>query len=237
MKKWIGNALLLIFVLTSTSSLAAEGGRSHQSGLNSVVYQIHLKGFASTHTANTRIVVNATASNNSLGQVQQQIMQKLQQIAPQDVWHIVDFNRSQDSAGLETLRLRVSARLTQAQLNGLRDQVKAISKKGLKFEVQGIDFQPSAVEYEKERAVLRQQVYQLVSEELSRLNKQYPSQHFFVHKIDFFGLFNTPMAQRAMHSGVSLNAHAAKGVFQTQSPTVGQSVYMTATVVLSSEPQ
>ncbi len=129
----------------------------------------------STQTALVTVNINATLSNSDLVKARADIMDKLAKISAGD-WHLTQFDRSQDSSGLEKLYVQAQARVAQANLTTNYQNAKSVSKPGASYEIGTIEFKPSLDEVQQVRAQLRERIYQQARDELARLNKVYTGQ-------------------------------------------------------------
>lgn len=124
------------------------------------------------------------------------IMDSLNKIAKGE-WHLVQFDRSQDSSGLEKLYVQAQARVDQSALTNIYQNAKSVSKPGAKYEISGVEFKPSLEETQVVRAKIREQLYQQVNDEIDRMNKAYPKQNYSVSNLVFFEGDNIPQQPRA----------------------------------------
>lgn len=215
-----------VFIILFCSSAAVYAGDS-STILNHVSYQDKVAQWAVTNTAAVKLSIDATAKDQNILTVQQQVLTDLDTVVPKQKWHIENFQRSEDRSGLERLHWDVSARLSQLSLVNLRDVVSKISSAGQKFVLNDFNFQPSLAEIEKVRSQLRSKVYQQAEREAERLNKTYPMQHYFVHTIHFSSTHSlTSPRQYATYIGGMAN--------KTQSMNVGRKIMVTAQVDLAS---
>jgi len=197
--------------------------------LNSVTLQLNAEQWVTTKTALVTVGINASVSDNDLGKTQTQILDKLKQMAGDADWHMVSFERSLDQSGLEKIQASAQARLASAELAGLRDKVKAISKPGVTFTLDNVQFIPSEDEMRDANTALRNRIYQQAKTELDQLNKLYPEQKYYLHQVNFISEFiPRPMAANAMVMQVKMAAPAAL--------EVGDKLRLSATVILSSAP-
>ena len=70
--------------------------------LDKIVFQTQAKQWVSTKTVLLSVSISVTLSNADLVKARSEIMSSLNQIAEGD-WHLIQFDRSQDSSGLEKL--------------------------------------------------------------------------------------------------------------------------------------
>lgn len=152
--------------------------------LDKVVFQTSAKQWVSTQSALLNVAINVTLNNADLVKARADIMGSLNKIAQGD-WHLLEFDRSQDSSGLEKLTVQAQARVNQSALTSIYQNAKSVSKPGAQYTISGVDFKPSLDEMQTVRAAIRKQLYQQVSDELERINKAYPNQNYSVSSIVF----------------------------------------------------
>ena len=223
MRKWWIILCSLLFTLPAWADTNVEAL------LNSVMLQLSAEQWVTTKTALVTVGMNASVSDNDLGKTQNQILDKLKQIASDADWHMISFDRSLDQSGLEKIQASAQARLASAALAGLRDKVKAMSKPGVTFTLDNVQFIPSEDEVRAANAALRNQIYQQAKTELDQLNKLYPEQKYYLHQVNFISeLMPRAMPQNAMLMQVKM---AAPAMLQ-----VGDKLRLSAVVILSSAP-
>ncbi len=164
--------------------------------LDKIFFQVSAKKWVTTQTALLNVSINATLSNADLVKARADIMDSLNKIAKGE-WHLVQFDRSQDSSGLEKLYVQAQARVDQSALTNIYQNAKSVSKPGAKYEISGVEFKPSLEETQVVRAKIREQLYQQVNDEIDRMNKAYPKQNYSVSNLVFFEGDNIPQQPRA----------------------------------------
>lgn len=164
--------------------------------LDKVFFQVSAKQWVSTQTALLSVNINVTLKSADLVKARSEIMASLNKIAKAD-WHLLAFDRSQDSSGLEKLYVQAQARVDQSALTAMYDNAKSVSNPGSKYEVSGVEFKPSLEETQAIRIKIREQLYQQVNEELARINKVYPTQNYSVSNLVFVEGEGVPQQQRA----------------------------------------
>lgn len=152
--------------------------------LDKVAFQVSAKQWVTTQTALLTVTINATLSNSDLVKVRTDIMSNLAKIA-QGEWHIIQFDRSQDSSGLEKLNVVAQVRMDQHNLTNVYLTAKSVSKPGANYQIGSIEFKPSLAETQLVRVQLRERLYQLVNDELIRINKVYNTQKFSLNSLVF----------------------------------------------------
>ncbi|HAT6361574.1 TPA: hypothetical protein JBK40_01850 [Legionella pneumophila] len=174
--------------------------------LDKIFFQVSAKKWVTTQTALLNVSINATLSNADLVKARADIMDSLNKIAKGE-WHLVQFDRSQDSSGLEKLYVQAQARVDQSALTNIYQNAKSVSKPGAKYEISGVEFKPSLEETQVVRAKIREQLYQQVNDEIDRMNKAYPKQNYSVSNLVFFEGDNIPQQPRA-YQAKEMNALA-----------------------------
>ena len=173
-----------MLTLLALNSVGIAATPSTVLGLDTVVFQIAAKQWVSTQTALLTVNINATLSNADLVKARADIMDKLAKIAGGE-WHLTQFDRSQDSSGLEKLDVKAQARVPQASLTNVYVNAKSVTKPGANYEIGGVEFKPSLDEVQQVRAQLRERLYQQASAELARLNKVYTGQSYSLYNLVF----------------------------------------------------
>jgi len=221
----------MLVLLMAVSPVWAEGCKDKESSLNKVVLSLNAEQWLTTKTAVVTVEVSAAVADQGVEKIRSNVMQKLQQLAAKGEWHILSFNRQKDRSGLESIEIRAEARLEQADLNGLRDKAKAISKPGETFKINNIQFTPSDAEVRAANEALRKNVYQQAKAEVDALNSLYPSQKYYLHKIDFV------MGLTGMKCMVSSNRMATLAAVPGAAPAmpIGNKAELTATVEIASQ--
>lgn len=198
--------------------------------LDKVVFQISAKQWVTTQTALLNVNINVTLSSADLVKARADIMVSLNKIAKGD-WHLIEFDRSQDSSGLEKLFVQAQARVDQSALTDIYQNAKSVSMPGANYEINGVEFKPSLDETQAVRAKVREQLYQKVNEELSRMNKAYPLQSYSLSNLVFFE-GDAPPQQPRPYQAKEMNA-----VVMTAAPaplTVSNELVLTAFVEAAS---
>lgn len=175
---------IALFILMTMHALAMAEKSLPPLMLDTIRFQLAEKQWVTTQTALLEVTVNMTLNNADLIKARATIMTNLNKIAQGD-WHITQFDRSQDSSGLEKLVVHAEARIAQNQLTNLYHDAKKVSMPGAQYAIASIDFKPSLEENQSVRALLRTRLYQKINEELARINKAYPLQHYTVKQLMF----------------------------------------------------
>jgi hypothetical protein len=228
--------LVAMFMLATLSPWSHAVNLQNKMVLDKVVLQISAKQWATTQTALLNVKINATLTNADLVKARSDIMSNLSKIAKGD-WQIIQFERSQDSSGLEKLDVVAQARVPQASLTDIYQNAKSVSKPGATYEINEVEFKPSLEEMQQAKSQLRERLYHQINDELGRLNKIYSNQNYSVNRIIFFeGNQVMPMAKayqaKTMHTlAVTAAATPAPAL------TVSNEIIMQALVELASKRQ
>ena len=225
MKKVIGLITGLIFMLPAWASVDVG------SLLNKVTLQFQSEAWITTKTALVSISVNAAVPDQSIGNIQMDIIDKLKKLSDKSEWHIVNFSRQLDQSGLDKIQISAQARLPQTELAGLRDKTKNMSKPGETFTIADIQFIPSEEEIRQANILLRNNIYIQAKAEIDALNKTYPDQKYYLYNIDFISQLTNPAP---MVNTMMLQKAGAAASF---TPTaVGDKTVLQATVIIASMP-
>lgn len=198
---------------------------SDRAALNKVTLQLKAEQWLVTKTAQVTVVVDAALSDQGIEKIQNEVMQKLSQVAKAD-WHIVSYSRQQDKTGLEGVTIRAQARVAQTDLSGIRNGAKTISKPGETFSIDNVEFTPTEDESRTANAALRNDIYQQAKREIDVLNTVYPLQKYYLHQINFI---QTPIIM-PMAANISMARAGAAPL------SVGNKAELQATVILASTP-
>ena len=227
MKKLI---LLLSLLCMSSWALADENLAPL---LNRVALQLRAWQWITTKTAVVSVNVNAAINDRAVETLQHNVLQKLSTLADKAEWHMVSFNRQQDKSGLENLQMMAQARLPQADLSGIREKAKNLSKPGETYSIDNIAFTPSEDEMRETMTALRANIYQQIKAETEALNKAYPEQKYYLHQVDFMiAQGPMPVAQNNMFLAKMANARVAPPQM-----SVGNKQELVANVVLTAMPE
>lgn len=179
MKNRIG---MLLFLALNTNLYAA--GQLPDLGLDTVSFQVAAKQWVNTQTALLIVNINATLTSADLVKARADMMNKLSKIANGD-WHLSQFDRSQDNSGLEKLHVQAQVRIAQDRLTSIYQSAKSVSVPGATYEIASVEFTPSLDEVQQVRTQLREKIYQMVRDELARLNKIYEGQTYTLNSLVF----------------------------------------------------
>ena len=218
--------------LFSTSLWAATPGAVMPFGeyprLNTINYQVTAEKWVSTQTAKVTVSIDASLNQAGMDNLQSQVESSLKSVANVD-WRLVDFERTQDQSGLEKIHISAQARLATAQVTDIRTKTEKLSKPGLKYQIDSIDYTPTADDIQAAQASLRNELYQRIQAEIVALDKTFANQVYYVHDLNFGGDNNGssgPMVRTMM-----LAAAPAQSAGNT---SISQKVTVVANVTLAS---
>jgi hypothetical protein len=152
--------------------------------LDKIVFQTSAKQWVTTETALLSVSINVALSNADLVKARAEVMASLNKIAKGE-WHLVQFDRSQDNSGLEKLYVLAQVRVNQSALTDIYQNAKSVSKPGAQYTVNNVEFKPSLEEVQGVKVAIRKQLYQQISDELTRMNQVYPTQSYSVSNVVF----------------------------------------------------
>ena len=201
--------------------------------LDTVVFQVAGKQWVSTQTALLMVNINATLSNADLVKARVDIMSRLAKIASGE-WHLTQFDRSQDSSGLEKLFVQAQARVAQSSLTTIYQNAKSVSKPGSSYELGSVEFKPSFDEVQHVRAQLRDRLYQQAHDELARLNKMYTGQNYSLNNLVFAEGDAMPLPQSRTFQARAGMVNAMAEPAAAPALTVSNELVMSATVQAAS---
>ena len=202
--------------------------------LDLVDFQLSSKQWVSTQTALLTVNLDATLGNADLVKARTDIMAKLAKISAGE-WHMTKFDRSQDASGLEKLNVQAQARVPQSSLTLVYQNAKTVSKPGESYQIHAIEFKPSLEEIQQVRVRLREELYQQVQDELTRINKIYSGQHYTLNHLVFGEGTDALQPKPVYQSRGMMNAMASEAAALTLS--VSNELIMTAMVQVASNRQ
>ncbi|CDZ78769.1 hypothetical protein BN59_03083 [Legionella massiliensis] len=226
---------IAILALLALSPWVNASDWPYQLTMDKVVFQISAKQWVTTQSALLTVNINATLTNADLVKARADIMANLNKISVGE-WQLTQFDRSQDSSGLDKLFVAAQARIPQTSLPDIYKSAKDITKPGATYEINGVEFKPSLEEVQQVKMQLRERLYEQINDELGRLNKVYNNQNYSVNQVYFFeGDQVVPMAKAREMNAMAFNAVA------TPAPaaplTVSNELVMSAMVELASNRQ
>lgn len=227
-------AKMLILMAVTPFTFAADVVIPPQLVLDKVLFQISAKQWVTTQSALLGVNISVTLAKADLVKARADIMERLNKIAKGD-WHLLAFDRSQDSSGLEKLDVQAQARVDQTALTDIYQNAKSVSIPGAKYEVASVEFKPSMEETQTVLAKVRDQLYQQVNDEIARMNKAYPMQNYSVSNLVFVSGDNPPVqAPRAYQAKEMNSMMMMAGAAAAPALTVSNELTLTAMVEAAS---
>lgn len=200
-----------------------------------IVLNLSAEAWVETKTARVVAVADVAIAGENRGAVRDRMLAALKKLSPEADWRISQFNRNQDSAGLERWRVSAEARLPEAALGGLDDRARQVSQPGLQLRVQAVQFTPTLEEHEATLAALRNRLYAQAKEEAARVAKQWPERNFRVARIEIGGSGYQPMARDRIMPAAPMAGSASASQDAGDAVSVAQKVVLQAVVTLSPE--
>lgn len=153
--------------------------------IDTVSLSLTAEDWVKTETARVSLIVDAAGNGAEASQLRPELLKAAASVADKAEWRILRLDRRQDEAGLDRWQAVLETRLPEAQLAGLAERTKKISRPGLQVRVGTVAFDPTLEETEGVRSRLREELYRKVTAELERLNRTFPDRQFRVAGIDF----------------------------------------------------
>jgi hypothetical protein len=202
--------------------------------LNKISLSLHAEQWVTTKSALVSVGINAAVSGQGIEKVQNDVINKLNQLSNKGEWHIISFDRQLDKSGLENIQITAQARLMQNDIVLLRDKAKNLSQPGETFTIDNVQFVPSEDEIKQANLNLRSNIYQQAITELATLKGLYPDQQYYLYQIDFLSPSSpvAPMAETAFYASKTKNEIRA-----ARTPlSIGNKQELQAIVILASIP-
>lgn len=165
---------------------------------DTVTFDLYAEGWVTTKTADVTLAVEAAVTGAQTESALRTAMADAAAHIAKADWRMTGFNRTQDPSGLEHWSAVFEARLPEADLAGLRDKAKKMSKPGLQIEVASIAFTPTLDETETTASQLRADAYKKINAQLATLNAALPGRAYRIAQIDFSRLSTASAAPRPM---------------------------------------
>lgn len=223
--------LATLLVAASLFSVTYACDENDGPALSKIQVQLSAEQWVTTKSAKVYVNVTAALKSAGLSELQQKVKDDLNSIASAD-WRITVFSRSQDASGLERANLQAEARLSEEQLQGLRDKAKSLSKPGEKFQISGIGYSPSFKEINAANSELRKKLYNEAKSELAKINSLYAPRHYEIYDINLGGYGPITPSRFAGNKAVMMRANVM-GDSAESSMSVTQKLQSQATVTFA----
>jgi uncharacterized protein YggE len=191
------------------------------------------EGWVTTKTARVVLDVNASVSAATTGTTRAEMIKAVNALGGGE-WRIINFSRSQSSAGLENWIAQFENRLPEADLGGINEKLKKASKPGMQITVNGIDFTPTLAETEAAQSDLRKTILEMANAELKNVHAAFPDRGYRIAGISFNGgAMPTPMMMRNVMAMKAAPMQADAMVESAQPLEAAQKLTLTAQVIFS----
>lgn len=198
--------------------------------MSDIHFSVSAEKWIKTSTAKVTVNLNAVIKQAELANINSQIMTTLNQLVENQEWHVTQFNRSQDSSGMERIYVMAEARISENLLSNLNNKALQLSREGRTLRIQDIQFTPTLAEKENVRAEVRKLLYDQVKQEVARLNSVYSTSRYQVKTIDFQATaIAQPMLYQKQYSAEARSADMAAA----PAIEVSDKIVLSAYVVLS----
>ncbi len=198
--------------------------------LPQVTLQLTAEEWVTTQTARVTVSLDALLNKQQLTRAQEDFQTALSKIAPEGIWHIIEFSRSASKTNLEQLHAVAEARLSDKAIAGLRERARNLNSEGQTYSIQDIVYSPTIEELSAAQARLRSQIYNQAKAELDRLNTIYPKPGYTLYNINF----NSNMQPGPLMG--KMNAMVTTMARETPAPSLSQQMTQDATIVLAEVP-
>lgn len=199
--------------------------------MSDINFSVSAEKWIKTSTAKVTVNLNAVIKQAELANINSQIMTTLNQLVENQEWHVTQFNRSQDSSGMERIYVTAEARISENLLSNLNTKALQLSREGRTLRIQDIQFTPTLAERENVRAEVRKLLYDQVKQEVARLNSVYSTSRYQIKTIDFqSSAIAQPMLYQKQYSA---EARVADMAAAAPAIEVSDKIVLSAYVVLS----
>lgn len=222
--------LLKPIILMLISTLTYANNEFPRFALDKINFQVSARQWVTTQSALLTVSINMTLNNADLIKARADIMSNLNKIAAGD-WHLLTFDRSQDSSGLEKLYVEGQARVNQKDLVDIYQNAKKSSTPGAQYGILNVEFKPSLEETQMIRDDVRTKLYQKVNDELAKINKAYPQQNYSINHLLF--VEGSEVSRQPMPQSKAINAMVLDGA-AAPSLSVSNELVLTAMVEVAS---
>jgi uncharacterized protein YggE len=227
-------ALVVLTLLSAPAARAQEAPNRQQD--DRVIIDLSGEDWVTTKTARVTVNVEAAVSASNAGSTREEMYKAVNDLVKAD-WRLTEFNRSQDSTGLEHWSAGFEARVPENQLSGLGEMAKKVSKAGMQVSVGDIDFSPTLEEMETARAAVRAQIYKEANDQLTAVNAAIPGRNYRIALINFAG-DDQPMPQppRSFITKTHMMAMGAPAAAPEAPAERAEKVTLSARVVFAATP-
>lgn len=195
-----------------------------------VVLALSVEDWIKTEGATAYVEINAALDGEDAAAIRSQMLQGLVRLAAGE-WRITRFSNTRDSSGLQRWSASAQARLSDDALDGLRNRAASLSRPGLRFRINHLEFNPTLAEREAARTLLRKRLYERIGQEIVMLEAAFPGRRFRLKRLET----EPPMGARP--AMLNARAEAVPMAAAKQVPmTVSQKLRLSARVILAAQP-
>ncbi len=230
LKQLPSRCAIAIFLLTAVfmSGFARAEGIKAEDDI--VALSLTVEDWIKTEGATAYVEIDAALDGEEVAAIRSQMLQGLARLAAGE-WRITRFSNSRDRSGLQRWSASAQARLGEDALDGLRNRAASLSRPGLRFRINRLEFNPTLVEREAARALLRKRLYERIGQEIVMLEAAFPGRRFRLKRLET----DPPMGARP--AMLNARAEAAPMITAKQAPmTVSQKIRLSARVILAAQP-
>lgn len=181
---------------------------------NIIRYTFSVEEWVVSTSVKVQIEVHATLQAKDIAAKREEVLKKLNEAAPAS-WNFTIISLAKNEANLEEVYMQVEARIPQKDIGNIHAKVDGLSQPGTKYNVQFVDFDPSLDELEVVYQKLRSRIYEQVKQEIDRLQKLYPEEHFYLQSLNIGDkspiqpmMFKGASAVRAMTAEIGVAPHS-----------------------------
>lgn len=206
MPRILAGAALMLALLLAPPAAADSHGRG--APMDEIVLQLAAEKRVVTTTARVTASVDATIGPDG-PHSGEEASALLDDLVEGVEWQVMRFDRSRDSSDLERWRIVAEARIPEAQLAGIYERARAISRPGTQVRIGDVDFSPTLEARQETLAELRAEIYRRAAAEAEAVGAVWPDRAFRVHRIDFAGTETMPQPRAMVARMMTAEAAAA----------------------------
>lgn len=222
-----GAVAMLMLVATPV----AADSYGHRAPMDQIVLQLAAEKRVVTTTALVTASVDATIGSDG-PRSGDEAAALLDGLVEGVEWQVMRFDRSRDSSDLERWRITAEARVPEAQLAGIYDRARSISRPGTQVRIGNVDFSPTLEARQETLAELRAEIYRRAAAEADAVSAVWPDRSFRVHRIDFGSTETMPQPRPMM---ARMAAEAAPATAVATDVGVAERMRLDAVVVIATD--
>ena len=137
---------------------------------NTIQLNLSVEDVIKSDMANLTVNVEMVVQNRTTDEARDDILSGLKNIVNAD-WDISNLKRFNDSSGLEKWLVLAKIRVNERDLSNLGQKCRSVSRAGLQFKVNDVNYTPTVSEYEDFYLNLRKEIYKRVNQEIAVLSE------------------------------------------------------------------